>query len=248
MIFTRKKFLSLTLAQQHKKCAELLRSVYESGDLSNLKAYNEAAIWMKFPLFSPENKKEISDQYHWHLKMAGLNLKEHNLLPSIRTGDRVAKESFKPIAIYLDNVRSAYNVGSIIRTNEALRLGTVHFAKNTPNTENDKVVKTSMGASSIVPHSLESDLSLLPQPIIILDTSEEAIPVYDFIFPPSFTLVLGNEEYGVSNESLKLASFVVEVPMVGAKNSINIACAFAIAAAEIVKQSRPNPKWLTATE
>jgi tRNA G18 (ribose-2'-O)-methylase SpoU len=62
------------------------------------------------------------------------------------------------------------------------------------------------------------------------------MPLSDFIFPASFTLILGNEEYGISNESLKLADYIVEIPLFGAKNSLNVACAFAIAASQIRRQ------------
>jgi len=191
---------------------------------------------MKLPPWEIVDFKLLADRYHFHLKEAGLNLKEHNLLPHIRTGDRTAKCDFPPIAIYLDYVRSAYNIGSILRTCEALRIGQVHFSEKTPFIDNEKIQRTAMGAAEIVPCFANATLETLPHPIIILDTSEEAIPVSDFIFPPSFTLVLGNEEYGVSDASLKQATYLIEVPMLGAKNSLNIACAFAIAAAEIRKQ------------
>lgn len=234
-LFTKRKFQQLTLAQQHRKCAELLRKLYEAKhpDLEN---YNIYLSWMKLAPWETFELKLIADRYHDHLKLAGLNLKEHNLLPQIRTGDRTAKCNFPPISIYLDYVRSAYNIGSILRTTEALRIGSVHFSTKTPFIDNEKVQRTAMGAAEIVPCFANASLETLPQPIIILDTSEEAIPVSDFIFPPSFTLVLGNEEYGVSDASLKLATHVIEVPMLGSKNSLNIACAFAIAAAEIRKQ------------
>ncbi len=234
-LFTKRKFQQLTAPQQHRKCAELLRRLYESKT-PDLEYYNVYLSWMRLPPCEPLNLKQIADHYHDHLKLAGLNLKEHNLLPQIRTGDRNAKCDFAPISIYLDYVRSAYNIGSILRTTEALRIGSVHFSPKTPFIDNEKVQRTAMGAAEIVPCFQNASLETLPQPIIILDTSEEAIPVTDFIFPPTFTLVLGNEEYGVSDASLKQATHVIEVPMLGAKNSLNIACAFAIAAAEIRKQ------------
>jgi tRNA G18 (ribose-2'-O)-methylase SpoU len=235
MTFTKKKFLQLKPNQQHRQCSDLLRGLY--GIVKpDLVTYNVYLDWMQLTAWEAGDHKSISDRYHYHLNEAGLNLKEHNLLPIIRTGDRVAKCEFPNIAIYLDHVRSAYNVGSILRTTEALRVGSVHFSSKTPFIDNEKVYRTAMGAAELVPCFANATLDSLPKPIIILDTSEDAIPVSDFIFPPSFTLVLGNEEYGVSDASLKQATYNIEVPMLGAKNSLNIACAFAIAAAEIRKQ------------
>jgi len=239
-MFTKKKFLQLDLKQRHKKCAELLRKNYEekSPDLS---IYNTLLSWIKFQPYIHTDFKALADRYHWHLQQAGLSLKEHNLLPSLRSGDHTPKLDFPNIAIYLDNVRSAYNVGSILRTVEALRIGKVYFAKNTPFIDNEKVQRTAMGGAELVPCFQNVPLSALPRPIIALDTSDAAIDVAEFSFPDSFTLILGNEEYGISNESLKEADFILEVPLFGAKNSINIACAFAIAAAKI-RSGSPHKK------
>jgi len=170
------------------------------------------------------------------MQLAGLSLKEHHLLPTLRTGEHQAKLDFPNVAIYLDHVRSPYNVGSILRTVEALRIGKVYFSEKTPFIDNEKVNRTALGSAELVPCFQNVDLSDLPRPLIALDTGNAAIPVAEFEFPASFTLVLGNEEYGISNEVLKEVDFIVEIPLFGAKNSINIACAFAIAAAKIRNQ------------
>lgn len=242
--FTKRKFLNLPPAQRHKKGAELLRKYYERmhrGELLNAEEiayYEMLATWSKWTPFSLNSDlKQLSDRYHWHLKEAGYALKEHNLLPALRTGDHIPKASFpEGIAIYLDRVRSAYNVGSILRTVEALRIGSVHFSEKTPFIDNEKVMRTAMGAAEIVPCFSGTELSSLPRPIIALDTSDQAVPLSDFLFPKSFTLILGNEEYGISDASLKLADYLVEIPLLGAKNSLNVACAFAIAAEQIRRQ------------
>ena len=241
IFFTKTKFLQLDIYKQHKKCAILLRDIYECvldkhENLLLLTQYNQLISWMGLQSFNNLNFKEISDRYHWHLKKAKIELKEHNLLPKLRTGDGEAKSSFSDNAIFLDNIRSAYNVGSILRTTEALRTGKIYFSKNTPFIDNTKVINTAMGAADIVPCQVKEDLKNLPKPIIALDTSESAISIFDFIFPDNFTLILGNEEYGISDNYLKQASFIIEIPMDGCKNSINVACAYAIAAAQIKKQ------------
>ncbi len=232
MSFTKKKFLKLPLKQRHKKCAELLRRHYEEK-LEDFTEYNALLTWLKCNPYEHTNHKKLADRYHWHLQMAGLSLKEHNLLPSLRTGDRAATLDFPDVAIYLDHVRSAYNVGSILRTVEALRIGKVYFSEKTPFIDNEKVERTAMGAAQIVPCFQNVLLRDLPRPIIALDTSDAALPVAEFSFPKIFTLILGNEEYGISDEALKEADVLLEIPLFGMKNSINIACAFAIAAAKI---------------
>ena len=246
-LFTKPKFFKLDISSQHKKCSEILRSIYEGlleGSFDEKKEiskmfshYNEILSWMALPSFQSKSLKKIADQYHWHLEKGQMNLKEHNLLPSLRTKDKKPKADFPKNAIFLDNVRSAYNVGSILRSTEALRIGHIYFSKKTPFIDNKKVIKTAMGAANIVPCHKKNDLENLPHPLIALDTSDNAISLYNFIFPKNFTLILGNEEYGISDEILKEVNYLVEIPMLGHKNSINVACAFAIAAAQIQKQS-----------
>ncbi len=236
---TRRKFLKSTHAEQHKKCAQLLRDAYEK--LLNQKEvsfdrYQQILSWMNLDPFEKQDLKEIANRYHWHLEKAGRFLKEHNLLPSLRTGDRTPKTDYLPVAIYLDYIRSAYNVGSILRTCEALRIGSVHFSEKTPFVDNEKVARTAMGAATLVSCYRGTPLSELPRPILVLDTSDDAIPLSNYLFPPSFTLVLGNEEVGVSKSSLALADTLLEIPLLGAKNSLNVACAFAIASAQIRTQ------------
>lgn len=236
---TRRKFLKSAPGERHKQCAQLLREAYErlvSKERVSLERYTEILSWMDLEPLEKIEPKEIANRYHWHLEKAGRTLKEHNLLPSLRTGDRTPKADYLPIALYLDNIRSAYNVGSILRTCEALRIGSIHFAEKTPFLDNEKVERTAMGAASLVSCHRGTPLSSLPRPILVLDTSDEAIPLSDYLFPSSFTLVLGNEEVGVSDASLALADTLLEIPLLGAKNSLNVACAFAIAAAQIRTQ------------
>jgi tRNA G18 (ribose-2'-O)-methylase SpoU len=238
--FTVRKFLSLPLARQHKNCAELVRSIYEKLIANrpfddDLFEYRQLLGWMKEPSLTLVTNQTLSDQYHHHLKLAGFQHKEHHLLGNVRTMDRLEAEKPLPIAIYLDNLRSAHNVGSIVRTVEAFSLGTLYFSENTPFIDNKQVRDTAMGADAWIQCQRAIALNELPKPVIALETSDDAISIYDFIFPEIFTLVIGNEEYGCSEETLKNADCIVEIPLRGRKNSLNVANAFAIAANEIVR-------------
>lgn len=239
--FTKDKFLSLQTIQRHKKCATFLRAIYEmrlqnEDTKPSMEHYLKLLEWANFKKNKLLSLKDLSDQYHHHLKYAGVTLKEHNLLPSIRKTDRNFADEKYPVYVYLDNLRSAYNVGSILRTTEGVGFSTVYFGGKTPYTNNKQVQDSSMDAYKWV-HSLqEKDLSNLLKPLIVLETSDEAISLYDFIFPESFTLVLGNEEYGCSDNSLKEADYIITIPMRGRKNSLNVSNAYAIAAGEILRQ------------
>lgn len=242
---SQRKFLSLPEAQRHKKCAELLRSIYiamqDGGPVApSMEAYAQLARWLDLPALQEGDAgsyiRAIADRYHLHAQWAQLHHKEHRLLPRVRQGDRAAALPAWPIALYLDNIRSAHNVGSMLRTVEAFSLGSVHFSPATPYIDHKQVKDAAMGAAEWIDCRKDSRLDDLPRPIIALETSDEAQSIYDFTFPDAFTLVVGNEEYGCSAHTLDAADVIVEIPLRGRKNSLNVANALAIAAAEIYRQ------------
>ncbi len=223
--FTPQKFFSLPLEQRHKKCAEKLREAYE--------AYLELADWMGEPPL-PEEINGVANRYHHHLAAAKQQLKEHNLLPRVRTGDRSAPATeVLPWAVYLDHLRSAHNIGSIIRTLEAFRLGPLLISPQTPDPEHKQVRDAAMGAAEWISWQRIDSLDQLPRPLVAVETVEGACPVGDFEWPAAGCVVIGNEETGISAEVLAICDYVVEIPLFGRKNSLNVANAFAIVAAAI---------------
>lgn len=194
--------------------------------------------WMDCSPLLSINSKEIADRYHYHNQLAKVSKKEHNLLPAIRSGDRTQSETPWTIDIYLDELRSAHNVGSILRTAEAMALGTVYFSSNTPFIDHKQVKDAAMQTEQWVECRRGIPLSELKRPIIALETAERALNLFEFIFPPLFTLVVGNEEYGCSDGALMEADYIIEIPLRGRKNSLNVANAFAIAAGEISRQKK----------
>lgn len=244
--FTKRKFLDFPVERQHKKCAEVLRVAYEklaSGDSieEEINVYQDLVEWMGYPKHSMRTHKEISDSYHKHARLALLKHKEHNLLPLVRQGDKGSAEKSWDLSIYLDHIRSAHNVGSILRTVEAFSLGDVYFSDNTPFCSNKQVQDTAMGVEQWVKCFANIKLENLSRPFIAMETSACAVSLFDFLFPDKFTLVIGNEEYGCSENTLQLADIIIEIPLRGRKNSLNVANAFAIAAGEISRQKNHHP-------
>lgn len=151
-----------------------------------------------------------------------------------------------PIDVVLDNIRSAYNVGSIFRTADAARIRHIYVTGYTPTPEHHSVSKTALGAEHTVPWSHAPDaLALLDRlradgvTLAALEqtdtpTSIQAITVAHF--PLAF--VLGNEVKGVQQDILDRCDFALEIPQYGAKHSLNVSVAFGIAAFGLVEQWR----------
>ena len=168
---TEGEFLRLSVRYRHKRAARILRAFQDDRDTRSLTLYRRLEKWMELPHLKESDFPELSDRYHLHLAAAGLSWKEHNLLSSpLSQTDRPSSMPWLPVSIYLDNLRSAFNVGSILRTVEAFRLGRVCFSKNTPFIDNLKVQKTSMDAFDKVPCTQNVQISDLSRPLIALET------------------------------------------------------------------------------
>lgn len=227
-MFTQKKFLGLERKAQHKKLSELIKRMYYQKEPALFKEIQLLESYMDL-LWTPKNDDySLSDSFHKHLQAAGLGISEHALL--IREYDRESPlKNWLDVVIYLDHIRSAENIGSIIRTIEAFRLGKICFSKDMANLDHPKVQKTSMGAYQHVEEVHEMKL----KPLIAVETHQKAIPLNEFTFPPSFTLALGNEEFGLSSSIVEQADYIVEVPLCGRKNSLNVAACMGILAYKI---------------
>lgn len=219
------KFKSLTTKRQHKHAAFLLKALFEkSSDDEEL--YREFESILELPQLTFSDK-EILDRIHLHEEAAG---KPFSLQFKVRTKDKESKTPPLCIDIYLENLRSMHNIGAILRTTEAFRLGTIYLSKHLPKEAYEKIAKTAMGAEKYIEIKEAPDLSKLKRPFIAIETADGATSCNDFNFPESFTLLFGNEHYGLSDETLLLADHVIEIPLYGNKNSLNVASAFAILA------------------
>jgi 23S rRNA (guanosine2251-2'-O)-methyltransferase len=143
--------------------------------------------------------------------------------------------------VVLDNVRSAWNVGSILRSADGFEFRHVHLCGITPTPETSGVRKTALGAEKYVnwsAHKNALDLagSLKEQDFQIwaLEQTQDSIPIDRAVFLGeqlrAKVLVVGNEVTGVDPGILEIADMVVHVPMRGRKRSFNVGVAFAIAA------------------
>jgi 23S rRNA (guanosine2251-2'-O)-methyltransferase len=144
----------------------------------------------------------------------------------------------------LDNLRSAQNVGSIIRTCDALDIKEIYLCGITPDQKNKKVLKTSLGAEkNIIIHVMPSAQAAIEEvrtkdfKIIGLEIAPDSIDIDKFNDSGDFALVVGNEVSGLSREILEICDYILQIPMQGIKESLNVAVAFGIASHVVINQS-----------
>ncbi|HRK35279.1 MAG TPA: RNA methyltransferase [Candidatus Hydrogenedentes bacterium] len=149
----------------------------------------------------------------------------------------------QPLQVVLDNIRSAFNVGSIFRTSDAGAIAHMHLCGMTAYPPNKKLEKTALGAFDYVPwtyHATTADAleRLRGEGVVCVavEALDSAVPHSAFPWPRGSAIVFGNEVTGISPEVLSLCDATVRIPMRGYKNTINVATAFGVVMYEILRQ------------
>lgn len=137
----------------------------------------------------------------------------------------------------LDNLRSAWNVGSIFRTAAALNYHSIALCGVTITPPSDKLRETSRGMEEHIPW--KSYLTTMPALIdyrklgfklVALEACELSKPIQNMATAEKVVFILGNEAMGVTPAILEACDDVIQLPLLSAQSSINVSCAFAAAA------------------
>ena len=250
--FTRKKFNGLKADTQHRHLIKWLSRCYQSLRGNRVESaqftamvdqYNTALAWMELPPRpEPDSGGKawfafVSDAIHFHRTCLGQCPKDDGLLPLVSTADRTDSSPLSPrreIIVALDGLRSLFNVGSIFRTCDAAGVSGLILG-NTPGGDHPRVAKTAMGTQEWMPQESVEDLyqALMDKKargftILGVETADGALPCQKVEWPDKLILVLGNEEYGLSPQTMAACDGFVTIPMFGRKNSLNVANAAAV--------------------
>jgi len=151
------------------------------------------------------------------------------------------------MVVLLDNIRSLHNVGSILRTADAVGVEKLYLCGITPSpldrfgVVRGDVAKVALGAERTVPWEkvastgrLITNLKRKGFKVFALEQSPHSVS-YNKLSSKAYNfdrvaLVLGAEVGGVSPAILKKCDKIIEIPMLGNKESINVSVAFGVAA------------------
>lgn len=150
-----------------------------------------------------------------------------------------------PVTVLLDNVRSAYNVGSFFRTCDGVRAERLLLGGITAYPPSQAISKTALGAEDSVPwrHAWDilpwlDEVRQAGQAIAAVETAESAVDLYDW--QPRFPVcvVFGHETDGVREEVARRCDTFVRIPMLGVKHSLNVATAGGVLLYELLRKYR----------
>ena len=143
--------------------------------------------------------------------------------------------------LILHDIRSAYNVGAIFRPADGSGVDKIYISGYTPRPidrfgrTQGEIEKTSLGASLTVPwEDVSSVIELIKKlqnegiKIVAVEQMENSIPLSSLPNYEKRAFVVGNEVDGVAKEVLELADVIVEIPMLGQKESLNVSVAAGI--------------------
>lgn len=163
---------------------------------------------------------------------------------------RISAVEFKasekvPIVIVLDDVRSAYNVGSIFRTADAFRVEAIYICGISARPPHKDITKTALGATESVDWQIFSEVKdailVLKEKgygIFAIEQVDESIDLADFKPEDNakLALIFGHEVFGVKEELIEMADGCIEIPQFGTKHSFNVAISAGIVLWDLISK------------
>jgi tRNA G18 (ribose-2'-O)-methylase SpoU len=167
--------------------------------------------------------------------------------------NRISAGEFKsseklPVIIVLDDVRSAYNVGSIFRTADAFRIEGIYICGISARPPHKDITKTALGATESVlwkyfENAVDALDSLKKQgyKIFGVEQVDASISLADYSPGPGEkqAFIFGHEVFGVKEELLSKADGCIEIPQFGTKHSFNVSITVGIVLWELSGKIRP---------
>lgn len=149
-----------------------------------------------------------------------------------------------PIIIVLENIRSAYNVGSVFRTSDAFLVEAIYITGYSARPPHKEIKKTALGAEETVnwkhfktAAEAIAELKALGFNIYAAEQAEGSYKLNAISFEPGekIAVVFGNEVTGVEQSTIALCDGCLEIPQLGMKHSLNIATAAGVVLWELVR-------------
>jgi len=152
------------------------------------------------------------------------------------------------VVVLLDNVRSLYNTGSILRTADASGVERVVLCGITPRPDQGTrqrraIAKTALGAEDSVSWEYQADagsalrtLTAEGFQLVAVETAPDAVNVFEWTPRWPVCLVFGHEKDGVSSDLAPHMDTVIRIPMLGQKRSLNVATAAGVVLYELLRR------------
>ncbi len=238
----KRKFIKLSSSRQHEYLAFLARETLQTGDFTGFyKRYKEMHSWVELDQYSPPqyltDKEAVYEHFLFHRGFSGNpEFLEEKERPDNAQG-LLAWEPRLDITIVLDQVRSPYNTGSVLRLIDNFGFRRLVHNARWLRLDHAQLCRAARGAEKWIPVEYMPDLigwmSELNIPVIGIENSANAILIDEWLPETPCVLILGNEVYGIAARLRERCDILVKIPMFGFKQSMNLHHALAIAGYKI---------------
>lgn len=174
-----------------------------------------------------------------------LNAKELRDVKEADIVDKLKTIKRRPMYFILENIYDTYNIGGLFRLADALAIEKMYICGESEIPPNSKIKKASIGTYKVVPWKYKKtageaidDLKSTNDKIriIAVEQAENSIPYQKADYAVPVALILGNETSGITEETLKLADQIVEIPMWGVNKSLNVIVSAAVVSYWVVNK------------
>ena len=193
-----------------------------------------------------EFRRTLNTVYYLLLAETGRYQADWDFIESGGALDPAKRHPFPGMQVYLEDIRSPFNVGAMFRAAESFGAEKVWLSPLCADPRHKRAERTAMGCVDVLPwerlphdpfagpgspqeRNETSPLPFYGSPIFALETG--GTPLSNFPFPVQGILIAGSEELGVSPRALNAADASlgrVSIPTWGAKGSLNVSVAFGI--------------------
>ena len=155
-----------------------------------------------------------------------------------------------PVILLLDEVSSPANIGSLFRLSDAFNIEKVLFSGSEVDLRSNRLKRTARATIDSVQHEQVEDpflacetLAAEGYEVIALEVAQDSVALesLDYSRFKKIVLILGNENSGIKEKLLAMATNKVHINMFGKNSSMNVAQAAGIALFEITKSLQPVP-------
>ena len=210
---------------------EIVLILHEEEDTKlRMKSAIDRFLMLKSPYETETLLRAVNALRHGLLSVLGTEPADWDFFRLTPEGELNRRPSVLPFRVYLDDLRSPFNVGSVFRTAESFGVERIYLSEGTPDPRHPRAVRTSMGTVDILPYERRV-LETLRGEDGVFALEVGGTSVRDFSFPLSGTVILGSEELGVSPAGREIAAESagrVSIPLPGLKGSLNVSVAFGI--------------------
>jgi 23S rRNA (guanosine2251-2'-O)-methyltransferase len=234
----------------------IIEAIKSGKEIDKLMLHKESGSELFNELFSLARECQITVQFVPTEKLNKITYKNHqgavafisevsfhrieHIVPSLY------EEGKQPFLLILDGITDVRNFGAIVRTAECAGVHAIIIPEKGSAPVNSDAVKTSSGALHSVPickvKSLNQTISYLKNcGIKIFAATEKAVTSYyqtEFDIP--LAIIMGSEDEGISDSFIKIADEIIQIPLHGSIESLNVSVATGIILFEVSKQRNAN--------